>query len=183
MQGRIGIIYTDSLSQTHFHSFGIKNLQWGQFQTQNSSADATLWTAWTNVLKALVGSGTSLQSWRLLNSQGAVVKEYIPGAAVVGTHTVVAGSQSFTVGIGYSAPAQGLTGRGYHATSHMKLGHSDFSLAGSKTRLNSAQTEINSYVTWLAANIPVAVGNDIAATYKNYFTLQYNTYYQRRYGS
>lgn len=182
MQGRIGIVYTDELSQTHFHSFGIKDYQWDQFRTQSGAADATLWTNWTNLLKVLVPATTSLQSWRLINKEGAIAKEYIPGAAVAGTHVIVAASNSATIGIGYSAPAQSLTGRGYHASSHVRCGHSDYFTAKFKTRLNANVADIGNYVTWLAANIPVAVGPDIAASYKNYFTLQYNTYYQRRNG-
>lgn len=182
-QPRIALVYTDNLSNTHLHSFGCKQYNWNQIYTQNSAADQAFFDAWCNAVKPLLGTSYNIQSMRLINADGSVAKEYIPAAAVAGTHTNVVFSASATIGFTYSAFAQGLSGKGHHGTAHLKLQHGDFMSPGLKSRPCTDVAAVNTYRTWLVGNMPVAVGADVSANFRTYFTLQYNTYYQRRYGS
>lgn len=182
MHTGISLLYSDEASNTHQSKLSCQEYQWNQLLTQNAGADASLFSGWSNVFKPLIAESFEILGWRLINRDGSVVKEYLPPATVAGTHAVGQQSFSATIGLTYSAFATGASGRGHHGTTHVFCGHSDFLIAGIKYRATSAVAVIDAYRTWLIANIPVAVGNDVAANFKPYYTMQYNSYYQRKYG-
>lgn len=182
MQPKVQLIYTDGNQNTHRHSFGVKNYEWGLLLTQTGAQDATYFTNWANVVKPLVSTTTNLTGFRLINADGSVAKEYIAGSPVAGTHTVVVGSASGTIGFTYASFAPGVNGKGHHGTSHLKTGHADFWTTGDRQKATSTNASIDAYRTWLVANMPVATGADQNSLFRSYFTIQRNVYYQRKYG-
>lgn len=180
---RLGLVFTDELGNTHVHSFRLKQSQWDLMSVNNDTQNGTFFTGWANAVKPLLQNTYNIQSMRYINNVGAIVAEYIPGAAVAGTSAATALSSSATIGFTYSAKGTGANGKGSHATSHLKTGNGAYAFAGFKTKPCASYADVNAYRTWLVANMPVAVGNDVQAQFRTYFTMQYNAHYQRKYGN
>lgn len=181
--GKAELVLTDMYGDSHTHSFELRDYDWGIKSVNSSEQNASFFDAWSTALKPLLDTGMHIVALRWVNDIGAIVAEYIPAVPVVGTNSNSQASDSATIGIGYSSVAAGSGGRSYHATSHVKLGHNVYLLPGQKRISVTQFSEIQAYLTWLNSAMPVAVKNDTVAHFKNYYTTQYNSRYQRSYGS
>jgi hypothetical protein len=117
-----------------------------------------------------------------VNDIGAVVREYVPGASVPGTHVNVIASASCTIGFVVKRAAEGAGGKAKRSVSHIKLGHQDFSVSTNKRQLTNYYPATNAYKNWIASNLIPGVKGGLGGTFQNYYTIQHNSYYQRRYG-
>lgn len=169
-------------SLVHEIGFPVSDNQFNSYSAAVDSAFQTSINGVITALKPITSTEISFFVARLRNKLGAVTREVVFGSQS-GTHTPTKRSNSFSLGISYLIPAQGITGKARVFCPKLFTGHSDFALTGYKRLTATDFTEVATSIPLIRTNIPVSSATGTLATQRGYLTTQFNAKAQQSYGS